>query len=109
MNGMMKAERLDAISSDKAYSTSGLRSPNPLEQPRLDAEAANFRLKIITSFLLGATMTSLSPRCVHHQTECSDGADGNDRMVVGRIDCADALLDAYHALHVLCDSGYDVP
>ena len=60
MNGMMKAERLDAISSDKAYSTSGLRSPNPLEQPRLDADAANFRLTIITSFLLGATMISLS-------------------------------------------------
>src|SRR2546428_7183392 len=30
-------------------------------------------------------------------------------MVVGRVDCADALLHAYHALHVLRDSGYDVP
>src|SRR5712692_1240080 len=30
-------------------------------------------------------------------------------MVVGRIDCADALLHAYHALHVLRDSGDDVP
>src|SRR5712691_6609712 len=57
---MMKAERLDAISSHKAYSTSRLNSQNPLEQPRLDADAANFRLTIITSFLLGATMISLS-------------------------------------------------
>src|SRR5437870_8420217 len=53
-------ERMDATSSHKAYGTSGLRSPNPLEQPRLDADAANFRLTIITSFLLGATMISLS-------------------------------------------------
>ncbi|TLX96686.1 MAG: hypothetical protein E6K96_05445 [Thaumarchaeota archaeon] len=30
-----------------------------MEQPRLDADAANFRLTIITSFLLGATMLSL--------------------------------------------------
>src|SRR5260370_36202791 len=34
--------------------------PNSLEQPRLDVDAANFRLTIITSFLLGATMISLS-------------------------------------------------
>ncbi len=31
-----------------------------MEQPRLDVDAANFRLTIITSFLLGATMISLS-------------------------------------------------
>ncbi len=34
--------------------------PILLEQPRLDVDAANFRLTIITSFLLGATMISLS-------------------------------------------------
>jgi len=51
---------MDATSSHKAYGTSGPRSPNLLEQPRLDADAANFRLTIITSFLLGATMISLS-------------------------------------------------
>ncbi len=31
-----------------------------MEQPRLDVDAANFRLTIITSFLLGAPMISLS-------------------------------------------------
>jgi hypothetical protein len=31
-----------------------------MEQPKLDLDAANFRLTIITSFLLGATMISLS-------------------------------------------------
>ncbi|HLQ06600.1 MAG TPA: hypothetical protein VK126_02470 [Nitrososphaerales archaeon] len=31
-----------------------------MEQPKLDADAANFRLTIITSLLLGATMISLS-------------------------------------------------
>ncbi len=31
-----------------------------MEQPKLDVDAANFRLTIITSFLLGATMISLS-------------------------------------------------
>jgi hypothetical protein len=31
-----------------------------LEQPRLDVDAANFRLMIITSFLVGATMILLS-------------------------------------------------
>ena len=51
---------MDAISSHTAYSTSGLCSPNPLEQPRLDADAANFRLTIVTSLLLGAAMISLS-------------------------------------------------
>ncbi|QQG48433.1 MAG: hypothetical protein HY247_06730 [archaeon] len=31
-----------------------------MEQPRIDVEAASFRLTIITSFLLGATMITLS-------------------------------------------------
>jgi len=31
-----------------------------LEQPRIDVEAASFRLTIVTSFLLGATMVTLS-------------------------------------------------
>ena len=43
-----------------AYTITWLSLPILLEDPRLDADAANFRLTIITSFLLGATMISLS-------------------------------------------------
>ncbi len=51
---------MDAIPSAIVYMKHGLGLHGPLEQPRLDVDSANFRMTIITSFLLGATMILLS-------------------------------------------------
>src|SRR2546427_2939078 len=82
--------------------------PNPLEPPRLDADAANFRLTIITSFLLGATMISLSLNVSIIRQSAATGLMGTTEWC-WPCRCADAPLHAYHALHVLRDSGCDVP
>ena len=63
---------------------------------------------MINSFLLAATIISLSKR-VHYQTKRGDRPLGNNRMVVDRVNCTVVVLLPHHALHVLRDSRHHVP
>ena len=55
-----------------------------LEQPKLDVDAANFRLMIITSFLVGATMILLSSNIslIRASAASSSNGLGEDLLIV---------------------------
>src|SRR5437867_13048124 len=63
----------------------GRRTQVSLEQPKLDVDAANFRLMIITSFLVGATMMLLSSNISLIRVIAASGSNGlvEDLLIVG--------------------------